>query len=427
MRTALTRHARNAPAPARRSLSASRGAAATKTQPVAVVVVHRHGDRAPGFNFFGPGEREEEERTAWTQKLPPRNVVEALAEAFPRRDVDARRGLPARDPELVYKSQETGVPFGALTEKGVSQLVRVGAALRGEFGAPASPEEVYVRSTDFERTVTSARAALAGWTMGRLPVKVNAMPKAVDTLNPWEVDVSLRARAADVWRAGLMGQRESLPEVQRARNALVKHLPAYSANPARFNWAWACDYYVTRKNHKDAIAVPELAEFEKTTLDMAMLQFSTAYGDPVIGAAVSQHLLVGMLATFLEKFGDGEFAARVRERLPTHIDLPSQARFFLVSGHDITIIPLLVAFGAEGFVPDTVSYDDFWPTYGSRFVVELTPDGRVRAEFANRVDVEPRLVADLSLPDFVRMVERWCFVAPREALVSSSSSSRLVG
>ncbi|XP_056681594.1 testicular acid phosphatase isoform X2 [Monodelphis domestica] len=79
---------------------------------------------------------------------------------------------------------------GQLTQEGVRQQLELGSFLRARYGHFLSPryrrEELYVRSTDYDRTLQSAQANLAGLfpgsplSPGWMPVPVHTVPAAQD-------------------------------------------------------------------------------------------------------------------------------------------------------------------------------------------------------------------------------------------------------
>jgi len=138
-----------------------------------VVVVHRHGDRAPVTRSIGP-------------KYPPSTDVEALwrgklisganeallkAVATAQRDDDDDDDTGAVTDDLYHGGRDAaGIPYGQLTDKGSEQLQALGRALRSRyvgggdtFLPPTVPADaVYARTTNMCRTMNSLRSLLAG-------------------------------------------------------------------------------------------------------------------------------------------------------------------------------------------------------------------------------------------------------------------------
>ena len=118
---------------------------------VAVLLVHRHGDRTPITPMA--------DRDFWASKIPRPTVINALGAGSRVLRSDAQRKAGT------HVAAGDGV-FGTLTERGLDQMRSVGSVLRRRlldlgFGHTLARRSVRVWSTDFPRTVQSTQAMLS--------------------------------------------------------------------------------------------------------------------------------------------------------------------------------------------------------------------------------------------------------------------------
>lgn len=87
-----------------------------------MVILHRHGERAPMVNFWATGAEvaaAEEEERRWMQRLPKKTEIESLNSIYP---VHSYAVLPPRD--------STTRPFGCLTENGLESMRNLGRSIK---------------------------------------------------------------------------------------------------------------------------------------------------------------------------------------------------------------------------------------------------------------------------------------------------------
>ena len=162
---------------------------------VQVVVIHRHGDRAPIAKHAGVFSQTEELENFWTTRLPPQSEIERWG----------RLNVDPTETHLEKKTSEKySYPNGHLTRLGASQLRRVGAELRQRYMGDLNflpsdlPSEtskisnlIYARSTRVTRTVQSVQNLLLGlypedhrprntWDSSQGAIHISSQDKAID-------------------------------------------------------------------------------------------------------------------------------------------------------------------------------------------------------------------------------------------------------
>ncbi|XP_044540292.1 testicular acid phosphatase [Gracilinanus agilis] len=157
--------------------------------------------------------------------------------------------------------------LGQLTQEGVQQHLELGRFLRARYGAFLSPkyrrEELYVRSTDYDRTLQSAQANLAGLFPGS-PLSPGWMPVPVHTV-PATQDKLLKFRTQECPRyQRLLEETKSGEDYQRAlegwRDFLVRlgNLTGLSLAEGPLHRAWkVLDTLICQRAHR--LPLPEWA------------------------------------------------------------------------------------------------------------------------------------------------------------------------
>jgi hypothetical protein len=468
---------------------------------LASVVVFRHGDRSPAFNFFAAGGTDSEDARAeelgcsggsggagrtpgsvasaeraesslWASRVADAATLAKLQQRVPVVRVKNGNGVahvaanvaaataaatgslahaPA-SPHGVHEPDPADQPFGRITRLGLEQSFARGRALRERYAGVFSHSDVLCFSTDFSRTQASAqsllhglldadgsggpkslaaaldeearneRAAAAGegGNIGVLlpaggssrrhpPVPVLVAPSSQDINNSWDAHESLRAAVQHAQRHDPVYE-----ELERghaaAKQAMTAHLPVYAAQPSRFLWVYACDYFICRHAHELPLA-PELAKHQLAVLDHATTRFLRWYHDPaVLGlaagdmlrtvrellrAASAEHHGTSSSSADRSRSGGGgggggggssssistqpERGSHDRRRGPAQLRRANCGkRLFLYSGHDISVLPLLCALDAFGLrsAPPRApsprwSHANVWPKYSATLIFEL--------------------------------------------------------
>ncbi|CAK6437373.1 unnamed protein product [Pipistrellus nathusii] len=275
---------------------------------VFVAVVFRHGDRAPLASY------------------PADPHKEAVAALWPR-------GL------------------GQLTAEGVRQQLELGRFLRSRYDAFLSPEyrreEVYVRSTDFDRTLESAQANLAGLFPeagpGRpeaawRPVPVHTVPLAQDKLLrfptrscPRYQELLREATEAAAYRRALEGWADFLPHLENCTGLSLV------GEPLRRAWK-VLDTLMCQRAH--GLPLPSWASPDvlQTLAQISALDIGAHVGPP--RAAEKAQLTGGILLDAIL----ANFSRVQRLGLPL--------KMVMYSAHDSTLLALQGALGLyDGHTP----------------------------------------------------------------------------
>ncbi|XP_013364517.1 PREDICTED: testicular acid phosphatase isoform X3 [Chinchilla lanigera] len=245
--------------------------------------------------------------------------------------------------------------LGQLTEEGVQQQLELGRFLRRRYKAFLRPEyrrdEVYIRSTDFDRTLESAQAILAGlfpeasprgseadWR----PIPVHTVPVAEDKLLRFPMRSCPRYQE-------LLRESTEAAEYQEAMEGWTEFLSRLSnftgltlvGEPLRKAWK-VLDTLICQRAH--GLALPPWASPDvlRTLSQISALDIRAHVGPP--RAAEKAQLTGGILLdAILANF------SRVQS-----LGLP--LRMVLYSAHDSTILAL---YGALGL------YDGHTPPYAA--------------------------------------------------------------
>ena len=318
--------------------------AAPKADLLQKVLIMRHGDRGPisesaGSIVLDPA--------VWSKRMPSAEKICAWDHAFP---VDG--------PTLAIDAGHE--PFGSLTTVGAQQCHALGTALRRQLEEhaphliPSAPEHIAVRATNIRRTQHSVQNLLFGLLAGE-PFTVPI------TVNPFE-------------RETLLPNPRVCPTLQRRLEEIKGTETVAPADAAVLDAAAAAMGY---------------GDAGQLRLDQAreVLCCKLAHGDP-LPAGISEEMLVRLMRINARRWGH-RFADDVVKRLgmgqllheiasslsaaaqPVGSDAPPG--LVILSGHDSSIVPLLVALGPGLF-------DDEWPFYAASVAIELgrihgSPDG----------------------------------------------------
>ncbi|KAL0477283.1 cf60 [Acrasis kona] len=320
-----------------------------------VVVVTRHGDRTPIFNF----KPENLESDTWGCDLP------ATIEAVPFQIFDEKATQPRLYRKIYKKDIESfkgNCASGQLTIQGMRQHFALGEKLRNKYKSlleqvelKYGSKQVYVESSDIPRTFLSAQSQL----LSLFPPKPSTSLLTDEIIPILTTELTVTDFFPNRNKCPKVGLIET--EVQKSKpyqdfeksvsafkSDLSRRLKYTNATISSFpKWSQIYDNFYCRRAHK--YPLPE--------------GFSEEYVDQIIQVAEKEYTFVLQDREYVE-LGMGPLFTRIKTLLTnrvTEVDL--DLKYALFSGHDTTIAPLLALFGL---------YDGHWPPYASNLVFELS-------------------------------------------------------
>ena len=337
--------------------------AADELELVHATATFRHGARCPVFGLDSDVVRRAQwDSCAETARLGAR--VDAGADAVVA--LTARSG--AMRPSAVDAQQRShalagGARSGELTRVGWAQAQALGARLRARYGVANFEElrpRLACRTTHVSRCVLTLRGVLLGlgFAEGTAPVVVETAHASRETLTPSTKRCPRLTRHWARCRAALRSTRRHVDTSPPAFRRLVAKVPA----DARATFGFPA----TAVPLKDAlIALDSLAAEE---LPWGVTQDELGALDDAAAAEVALLLGVGSGDGGADeaealRLAAGPLCRDVLAGLDAAVAAPaSKPTLTLLSGHDTTVKPLLVALGV---------YDHKWPPFCACVVVEV--------------------------------------------------------
>jgi hypothetical protein len=332
-----------------------------------VQIVHRHGDRTPVTPL--------KDQAYWAKTLIPKATLEKIS--------SNTNVIHPETPSTHFGKGSGPSPFGKLTELGLVQMVQVGGRLREELstdennhvivdekgnqhyphvwhpGRPLDPSNIRVFSTDFHRTIQSVQGLLVG-----LFPEGCEDPVTIDLRNAsWMMPDPIRLR----WKSQEKSEGvEMTPQQiltndeemhQRGRNAAkaleeflgegIEKMPIYSFYVDEGN--------AVKENPKSWIQLSEVT----TCLSVRnLLPQGISLDDR---HAISEH--AAKWSFELLSYPELAMDTMVRRQIDYMMSHASEPPVTIWSGHDFTLIGLMVAYRLE--------QPTSWPEYGSFLKLEL--------------------------------------------------------
>lgn len=352
------------------------------------------------------------ERKLWECRAGVVDLAD-LAQFFPVRNANAKTF-----DSIVY-------PFGVLTQRGIRQTHERGILLRQRYGAflqpllqqqSASAERhssrqrrrrrnedpdaapVTAVASNYTRTQVSGQQVLSGLlatsdTDAEHFVPIHVGPCATCDIGVFESSNGLLSSMQSVFASTAYAEREAA--LRDVSGALIQAIPYFQPVPvdgikhvvaehgygpgSRFLWIRAFDYFhVYRANGLPIL--PSVAHLEAITHSHLLWRFRTLYSH----AHILRLGVGGLLQTLLRNI-DAVVSQPSHSSPLAPSSSASPQPLHLFSGHDVTLLPLLLALARAGDVQCTYASGTTaaleagkaaveaipWPTYASNVSVEL--------------------------------------------------------
>jgi len=322
-----------------------------------VVVVTRHGDRTPIFNF----KPEHLASDTWGCDLP------ATIEAVPFQIFDSKTPTYPRLYRKIYKkdieSFKGNCASGQLTIQGMRQHYALGENLRIKYKnllesveLKYGSKQVYVESSDIPRTFLSAQSQLLSvfppqsstsfLTDAVIPILTTelAVTDFFPNYNKCPRITKIQNRVHES-----KPYRDFEASVNDFKNDLAKKLKYINATVASGfpRWEQIYDNFYCRRAH--GYPLPE--------------GFTKDYVDHIIEVAEKEYTFILADREYVE-LGMSPLFTRLKTLLKNRVNgVDNDLKYALFSGHDTTLAPLLSLLGV---------YDGKWPSYASNLIFELS-------------------------------------------------------
>ena len=334
----------------------------------------------------------ERELTYWSSQVV--NGTEEAILANERFKVDRSAKSNSSNSDHHHFIDTHNPPFGHLTHHGFKQLRQVGVDLNEYLRYGEWKWAVNVISTNYLRTVTSAQALLSGLiakdsAAGKNNPAVKIREHDVCTLNAYDRDpVLMRRLVKEVkegpeWRLNVeVGDHDATGEGK------YKPVGVWDWALQRFfggrrrvegnrdydlNWIHIFDHLTTQSYHPSS-DLPTIIDHDNKEKIIAKIKralnsrFAVWYSNSQIIGSVGHPPLSEICDVMRECIPvSGESVGSERCERPLHI----------YSAHDVTLLSLLHAVGADDLLRIDSHSDGFWPPYASSVTIELTQEEKV--------------------------------------------------
>ncbi|ORX58376.1 phosphoglycerate mutase-like protein [Piromyces finnis] len=347
-----------------------------------VQVVTRHGDRTPLTLV------KDNEDNVW-QCNSPKEYVSLNDPNGPStylKFIDT-----AADPDYsnpyIRNSFWKGTCFpGQLTKKGSDQHIKLGKALRDiyvnklKFIDENSLSELYVRSTNILRTELSAQSLVSGFMSNRTEsIPIHTVPQEIETYYPNHRVCPLLGKMEEKIK-GESGWEEYIKKNAEFKKKLDDYM-GYPLNEDNYGFQKYVDVFLARACHD--MKLPCIAGNCHYTTEI--LQHINNNADFEYGYLFSK-------AKYSDKYlktGIGYFLREIINNMGSTVGskhdrkLNNTPSFYILSGHDNSIAPILGALGNEPME---------WPPYASNLIFELWRDNKSNYDSVDFNDYVVRVI-----------------------------------
>lgn len=328
----------------------------TNLQLKQVVIICRHGDRAPVSRNLGTVLKDGPDATSlWTSKLPHKTDLDAWNEAFPPRVLGDNCG------RTIEEITQAEGPWGQLTSRGAEELGLVGKGLRSVLdgggggkqlfpdGLEAEKSSIFVRCTHLKRTHQSSQNLLMGLGLSG-GVDLHVRPSERETLYPNSKNTGLR-QAEIIAQANAENNWPGQEELAR------KTAEMFGIAEDTLKWTVAREVVTCYEAH----GVPLPPGAISSGLVQNVVDFTGwMWGRWFNNREMTRISLGPFVAEVLSVMGIVGECAGVPEA-----GIACTPKLAIFSGHDSTLVPVLCALKL---------YHDDWPTYASYLSLDVAED-----------------------------------------------------
>jgi hypothetical protein len=313
-----------------------------------VIVVMRHGDRAPVSKSIGPNYPNNQEiEDLWSTKLVSGDIEDLLIGIAGKQSTDGN--------DCIYQGRDVGdKPYGQLTDIGALQLILLGSRLRSAYVGSLLPEiitdeVIYTRSTNFCRTMNSLRSLLVGLydikTISDIEKqsfsKILSYPSHFD---PMIDGVSTNAKEKEEHRK-MLYEKHGIPHGVKDFKIMNEKLKKTLGYPNRVNYHVIREQLVCAHSHGLQFPVGLDESDMIKAYELEMWAAKIMFGDK----HYNSHEI-------------GSFMGELRDRMINIESGDALEMMSIYSAHDYTLLPLLIGLS---LLPDV------FPHYGANLTIEI--------------------------------------------------------
>lgn len=328
---------------------------------VLVNIFHRHGERSPLNMYEKPLGRINacKKMNDYTETIPIKKT------SFFSTFFSNERSMPLNF-ELFYKSTIDGeCGPGQLTDYGKRTLYNIGKRLRKDYvdsgflGEVFNNQEIHLTSTDFQRTIESLQSLVKGlFRYTNETIRINVGKRGVKSLYTSKFCERYIEERKLHKQTVLIRHKEGIKKIEEYVNSKFPILKKVGSTYGLF------DIITSSLGNRNSF----FRDFSPNILKLAEI-FSV---DLFFGHLEKRENLA---------ISRGEIIRDLHDRIHNVVSEGfGKTKMFILSGHDITIYPLLMAFNI---------HDKKWPIFGSNLIYETfkAPDGKfyIRVKYNGKI------------------------------------------
>ncbi|KAM0673716.1 hypothetical protein GVAV_002804 [Gurleya vavrai] len=330
-------------------------------QLILVNVFHRHGERAPLKLYERPVGRLTPCKN--TNQIVETLPIKTKSSIFPFFTSTKKQPLNF---ELVYKSIKDGeCAPGQLTDHGKRRLFNLGKRLKKDYvdtgfiSSEFKKEEVHLTSTDFQRTIESLQSLIKGlFKVSNDPIPINIGKRGIKSLYSSKFCLSYQKEKEYYHKRSLENNKENLIIIKKYIN----------------------DNYPVLNFYKNPYEVFDIVKSSLGNGHSFFKNFSNEILKKAEKFSLENWFDIFHNKKFLMIY-KGEIIKNLHDRIKKATeDSIDKTKMFILSAHDVTIYPLLMAFNI---------HNNKWPDFGANLIFETYKDKNekhfVRVKYMGKV------------------------------------------